>query len=64
MDHLTSLEKAIIEATPNKGRKWRLSLAERRLLRKGWKDLVTNNVGGVISFLTTAIPIGTITPSI
>ena len=53
----SSLETAINEATPNKGLKGRLSLIERRLLRKGHSDLVTNHTGIVLSYKTIAIPI-------
>ena len=60
----SSLETAITEATPNRGKKGKLCLVDRRLQRKGYNDLITNNVGVVIAFMTTAIPIGDYTPSI
>ena len=59
----SSLETAISEATPNKGLKGKLSLIERRLLRKGHSNLVTNHTGIVLSYTTTAIPIGELTPT-
>ena len=60
----SSLETAINEATPNKGRKGKLSIIDRRLLRKGHSHLVTNHVGIVLSYKTTAIPIADLTPTI
>ena len=59
----SSLETAINEATPNEGRKGKLSLIDRRLLRKGHSDLVTNHVGIVLSYKTIAIPIADLTPT-
>ena len=59
----SSLETAIINATPNRGMKGKLSLIDRRLLRKGHHDLVTNWAGVVLAYRTIAIPIGDITPS-
>ena len=60
----SSLKTAINEATPNKGRKGKLSIIDRRLLRKGHSDLVTNHVGIVLSYKTTAIPIAELTPTV
>ena len=59
----SSIETAIHDATPNKGLKGKLSLLDRRLLRKGHSDLVTNHTGIVLCYKTTAIPIGTLTPT-
>ena len=58
------LETAINEATPNKGKKGKLSLIDRRLLRKGHSDLVTNHAGIVLSYKTIAIPIADLTPTV
>ena len=60
----SSLETAINEATPNKGKKGKLSFIDRRLLRKGHSDLVTNHVGMVLSYRTIAIPIADLTPTV
>ena len=60
----SSIETAINAATPNKGMKGKLSLIDRRLLRKGHSDLVTNYTGIVLCYKTRAIPIGTLTPTI
>lgn len=59
----SSLDAAIIDATPNFGMKGRLSWVDRRLLKKGHKDLTATNIGIVIVCKTTATPIGSLTPS-
>ena len=58
------LETAINEATPNKGKKGKLSLIDRRLLRKGHSDLVNDHVGIVLFYKTIAIPIADLTPTV
>ena len=60
----SSLETAINEATPNKGRKGKLSIVDRRLFIKGYSNLVTNHAGIVLSYQTTAIPIADLTPTV
>ena len=60
----SSLETAVNEATPNKGKKGKLSLIDRRLLRKRHSDLVTDYVDIVLSYRTIAIPITDLTPTV